>query len=271
MNRLHQEIIDMLKYIHMICVENHIDYSMLGGTMLGAVRHEGFIPWDDDADIGIMRKDITKFTKIVNNSQKKYRVVNYADNMKVPFTFLRIENIETTLIENDRETDYIGGVYIDIFPLDGCPKDSIKKRFRKVHIMKNLHYVTFAPTNKKRNFFKCYTIKFLKMILNSDKIAYKIDKYISRYSVDSTDYVCNYLGRWEMKEAILKSEFLPLKLYRFETIELYGVSNPKSYLTSLYGDDYMIPPEDKGGHHLPSYLNYDLPCAEYKKGKNNEN
>ena len=118
--------LDMLAYIHKVCVENNIRYWVCGGTLIGAIRHNGFIPWDDDIDIDMPRPDFERFKKIADSS--RYMLLT-AENEKYYYASAKLVDNNTVLNENNFEGNIDGlGVFVDIFPLDGLPSDAKKQR-----------------------------------------------------------------------------------------------------------------------------------------------
>lgn len=273
MNEIHEKIYTLLKKLDKICRENSIEYYMLGGTMLGAIRHKGFIPWDDDADIGMPRSSYEKFIEIIDQYKDgEIELCNYRNTNSCPFAFSRLQDTSTTLIEKDRKcAKFVGGVYIDIFPLDGAPNNKVLRKilFKRVIFYKTILFALFTENNKetKRNIIKKVIINFLKMHVNMNKLESKIDRIIRKYDYNKSQYSVNYLGRWKEKESIEKNVMLPATEYYFEGIKLYGANNYDKYLTSLYGKDYMTPPKDieKIGHHEPYYINLNLSYKKYNK------
>ena len=113
-------LLNIAKEFHRVCVENHIPYYMLDGTMLGAVRHKGFIPWDDDMDFGVERQYLAKLETLFNKSHSsRYRLISSKTSKKIINDPVKIEDTRTLVIEPDRA--HIAedmGLNIDIFPLD---------------------------------------------------------------------------------------------------------------------------------------------------------
>lgn len=270
MSELHEIINKCLIEFDKICKQYNLEYYMLGGTMLGAVRHQGIIPWDDDADIGLPRKDYEKLIEVMSHiSNSNYILRNYRNSKNCPFSFSRFEDKNTTLIEKDRGgSDYVGGIYIDIFPLDGTSHFYLLRKLHSLRILfyRYVFYATFAELDANRSFIKYIIIKLIKNYGDSNKIAKKLDKIISKYDYSKSHYVCNHLGRWQQKETIEKKFFAPPKKYLFNNYYLNGVNDAKKYLTSLYGEDYMTPPSRNNmiGHHIPKYINTNLSFKDYK-------
>ena len=125
---LQLRILKNLLAVDKVCKEHNLRYYIMAGTMLGAVRHKGFIPWDDDLDIGMPRAD---YDLLMANAKewlpKPYEAVCAENDKEYPLPFAKVQDADTTLIER-MHLKYLGGVYIDIFPLDGVPESRMAQR-----------------------------------------------------------------------------------------------------------------------------------------------
>lgn len=262
---LHNRLLAMAKDFHQICVENNINYYMLGGTMLGAVRHKGFIPWDDDMDFGIPREDYERFISISNQVLPSYYELKFYKNANnSPIHYAKFIDNRTTLIEEEY-TDYVEGLYIDIFPLDGAGNGTFSDKLR----MKRIIWLERLVKNKCstmeksgiRKIFKAYA-KMRKL----DNLHSSIEKLITAKKLENSALIANYLGAWFEKEIMPKEIMGIPKLYKFEDAEFYGSEDADSYLKNLYGDYMQLPPKDKQVfRHNYHYLNYDIPYRKYQE------
>ena len=132
---LHSRLLSMAKVFHAFCVENGLQYYMLGGTMLGAVRHKGFIPWDDDMDFGMPRKDYDRFLKLAEEKlPAPFEVTCYKNVAKTPIHYAKQIDGSATLVE-DSYHDFVEGLYIDIFPLDATGMSfADRMRMKRMHM-----------------------------------------------------------------------------------------------------------------------------------------
>ena len=256
-------LLEMMKGFHKACSENGINYYMLGGTCLGAIRHSGFIPWDDDIDVGLPRKDYEKFCRIAGDILPSNLVLRYYKNTNnSPFHFVKLINKDTTLIEKNYK-DYLEGVYIDVFPLDGLEKFSFPQKIRAktirfLHVLIMDFYFTGTKSGLKNLLLK------VSKKMNMIKIHSKIDKLMTKDKSDQPEYYCNFLGAWKDREIIKRDVFGNPTLYSFEDSEFYGPENADAYLRSLYNDYMVLPPVEKQvSRHDYYFVDLDLPFTKY--------
>ena len=149
--QIHSRLLLMMKELHRICTENNITYYIIGGTALGARRHNGFIPWDDDVDIGMPRPDYERFSQLAQEKFPEFLELRWYKNTKhSPFQFIKLVDNRTTLKECFYD-NYIEGLYIDIFPLDGVRQNSLFEQMRRKKIW-SLHTMVMVncATKKER-------------------------------------------------------------------------------------------------------------------------
>jgi len=249
----HNILITIASAFDEICRRHQIPYYMIGGTMLGAVRHNGFIPWDDDMDFGVERTYIPKLLEALSVELPSHLKVRTLDNCNCMVSnFYKIEDTRTEVIENWHDNPTGIGINIDIFPLDHGRKSYRQTRLFAAYIFYLLilkDYIYFDP--KFRRGFK----KIMAVILRkTNQIPLKkrlkyIDNLIIKHTKEESGYLINYYGRWREKEIIQKSIFGTPQTYPFENITLYGVANPNTYLSALYGNYMQLPPETKRMKH----------------------
>lgn len=254
LDECHEILLALGKEFHAICIENAIPYYMLGGTMLGAIRHKGFIPWDDDMDFGIPRLYFDRFIEAcAKRNMGHYKLYTKEDSSMVTNDVLKFADTRTIIEETFKgkmEDDNIG-VNIDIFPLDpntgNKSKYSINWKIEKVLKVKG--YVVLDDRN--RPFLKRIVAKVMKCFFS----AKTLDAYVCRLMKqeaenESLEYYANYYGAWGMKETISKEIFGTPTLYNFEDTVFYGAEYPDAYLKSLYNNYMSLPPENKRHIHL---------------------
>lgn len=232
---------------HRICQKHNITYYMLGGTMLGAVRHEGFIPWDDDMDFGVSREYYEKLKDILNKElSHEYGILTVENTDALLIDIIKIQDKRTIIKEQYKENvkeDF--GINIDIFPLDrtairkGCLKQKMLSFLLSIQSYRFLS-IKSRPFTKK---IIALSIKVVLFGLNKLSIINFVNK---QYRINKGQYIANYCDA-----EILPSEVMGIpKLYKFESTQFYGVENAHEYLNSLYGDYMQLPPEGKRHIHI---------------------
>ena len=261
---LQVQLLGMMKVFHKICEENNLRYYMLGGTCLGAVRHKGFIPWDDDVDVGMPRKDYDIFCEKWKEFLPDFMELRYyKTEPKSPFHFAKLIDKRTTLIER-AYTDYIEGIYIDLFPLDAMRKYNIWGKIRSKFIWVGKAALINRCTTEKRNEVHKRIFNFISKRINLSFLHNVVEKMILLEKSDNPNLLCNFFGAWNNREFIKSSVFGTPTLYDFEDTAFYGPQNTDSYLKALYGDYMCLPPESKRVcKHNYYYVNLNLPYKKY--------
>ena len=250
---LKQSLLSIMDSIHHFCEENNIKYFLLGGTMLGAVRHKGFIPWDDDIDIGMLREDYEKFCACYSDSTNSYSLKSIYNDPKYYLPFAKVIDPRISLYEEVPNAPEIGA-YIDVFPLDYIEKDSKNgSAFFEKNIRVVLEELRYLRTRKSRAVWKNLLILISRVLYPKTLNAIAIDREKRAKSVSCskrTPWIANLHGAWKQKEIVPEEFFGQGAKYVFEGREYWGVENYDGYLTCLYRD-YMTPPppEKRVTHH----------------------
>lgn len=230
-------MVDILIEIDRICKDNHIDYWISFGTLLGAVRHKGFIPWDDDIDIVMPRKDYNKFTKIAESKlNKKYLFQNKNTNKNHIVYGTKIRHKKSVYVEfgnEERQPNGYNGIFVDIFPLDRVNK----KHLKTIVFLKNLYHISPFKQKYKSNASRIfnYSLIFLYPFREVFKIiAEKL------FSDDGEIYICGM----EVKFAFWHKYKLvyPIKKIEFEEVFFNCPQHEKIILEKFYGDFMTLPP-----------------------------
>ena len=248
-SEVHQILLNIAKEFTKVCKKNDIPYYMLGGTMLGAVRHKGFIPWDDDMDFGVPRPYYDKLvTALERDLPSPYRCCTYKNHTGVFALILKIDDCRT-VADDPRVRLPLNkkiGVNIDVFPLDYCtPNDKIIKDIHRMIIVYRTIYVGNASRSIWKNAIKTIlsTIWPISRTMMLDQIHTKLSR------VKKGPMLANVFGAWHEKECIPVEWYGDSVVYPFEDTEFYGIKDYDKYLKQLYGD-YMIPPQGDKHIHL---------------------
>ncbi len=245
--------IDLLNELRRVCDENNIKYFLAGGSLLGAIRHKGYIPWDDDIDINMLKEDYDKFLKIFNEKcNNKMKAVSYKNMDGYYYQFAKVTNLETVLVEkNSRDIPGLG-VNIDIFPLyylpDNNPKalDKIYKKQKFLYSFINM-YKTKDIEKATKNKFKLILKKIAIPIIDKLKIykiaLRKIENLTKKYK--KTNTVAYIGGRYARKEIMPASYVSDYKYAEFEGEEYKIPIEIEEYLTKHYGNYMELPPENE--------------------------
>ncbi len=252
--QIKDEELNILLEVDKFCKENNICYCLAGGTLLGAVRHHGFIPWDDDIDICMPRKDYIRFIHTFHSENKNLRVrSNILGNYPHPFTKVINRGIRCLSTYDTSEANKY--LWIDILPVDGLPTDQkeLKKLYKEEdfyrHILKLCSARLGEGKNRARKTVK-YILKPLALLYGEKRAARKMEKIASRYPYKSSEYVGIITwGLYGPGERMKKDEFEKKEYLSFEGHMLPVFSCWDSYLHGLYHDYMTLPPVEKRATH----------------------
>ena len=252
--------LNTLKFIDKVCKENDIKYSLCAGTALGAIRHKGFIPWDDDIDIMMTRENYDKFLNIMDNLQdKNYKCLHFGKKFPNYFyRFAKVVDLNTYVEEINFPRHNDMGLFVDIFPIDGMPEDKAVERTKKYAKWGLIHYTAaskkFIKSDKGvlRTIAKYFVWAFYK-IIGWKHLVKKSDKFLREYKIEDCKYAGVY-DEYESREIMPKEIFDEFIEVDFETSKFPIIKNYDLYLTKLYGD-YMTPPppEKRQQHHIIAF------------------
>ena len=260
LKRLQGTLLNILKDIDKVCKKHNLTYMLIAGTLLGAIRHKGFIPWDDDIDIAMPRDDYEKFIKICEDELSDY-VIQTPYNTKnyfLPFSKLRLKN---TLYDEAavKHIDMFKGIFVDIFPIDNVEKNnfSLKLRALKVRTIRDALAYKFKINNKIMNFKYFYIVFFLRFLPVKWLLLYQ-QKVMKKCKNNQSNYLINFATDQVYRSELTKREnLLPVQEMKFEG-NLFKVPNKsEEYLSQMYGDFMQLPPEDERVAHSPLKIVFD--------------
>ena len=262
--------LDILLFIDRTCRKLNLKYSLAWGTLIGAVRHHGLIPWDDDIDVIMPRKDYMKFILYMCNNEDgltPYKLVSVYNRNYYFYLVSRVTNDETIVIPDkksiQKQKDF--GLFVDVYPLDYCGNtyNQAINFFKKQMIVETFRQMALSDTfqRAKTSIFRTiikYPLFVYSKAMGSDFFLRKLENNVNNINKDYTQYCCSWCGTGGMsaKKLVFPSEwFNELMEVRFEN-QYYFI--PKHYdeiLSQVYGDYMDLPPikERVGHHHYVAY------------------
>ena len=267
--------LDIFQEFDRICKKYSLNYFVLGGALIGAIRHKGFIPWDDDLDIGMMREDMIRFLKVAPRELAgKYYIHDGISDPDYYAPIVRIrDNNSTGICKIDLNRKSNNGIFIEIYPFDHVIDSKIKYNVQKFEI-KCIHHILYLDCyGVKKNIkstVSCNLSSLIVSLIGKKRLFDKMNKIAARYNTIQTEYVdeivTGYNCRYKYTDLVetIETDF-----------EYTKVRIPKGYDSCLkitYGDYMKLPPVDKRNHHSDViYYNPDLPYSDKKATKMAEN
>ena len=249
--------LDLLQAVDAFCEENGIVYSLSCGTMLGAVRHKGYIPWDDDIDICLLRDDFNKMVNLFPRQlNDKYVFVSLERNAKWDRAYGKIFDARTEFFEPNKAKDkgFPLGINIDVFPIDNVPEDeNAWLRYNKFRLFLQKVYSIKYIEFKQRSWYKNISLVLFKTLLipfSKRHLAELLDRWGQKYNkvVDSKKvFECSQ--GLHLKHSFNKSIFFKRNRYPFEDRVFKGFADYDEYLKNAYGDYMKLPPIEKQVSH----------------------
>ncbi|MFS9169322.1 LicD family protein [Streptococcus mitis] len=252
---IQQMELGIMEYIHETCQKIGVKYFLAYGSLIGAVRHKGFIPWDDDMDICMLREDYEKLQDyLIANPDERYEVMSYKNNLNYVYPFMKVQDNQTYLLEEDVRIDSNMGIYVDIFPVDGYEDDvNFKNKMTKLIKKRQLSCYTFKGITNTKSVLNSL-IRYISVIIfyftNTNKYVAQIEELAKSRKVSNYEEV-DYLIYKDMNKPVWRREWLEqVTTGTFEGKEFMIPKNYHEILTSDYGDYMQLPPvEQRVSHH----------------------
>ena len=253
LQEIHNVTLEVMDRVHQICEENDIRYNLMYGTLLGAVRHQGFIPWDDDLDICMLREDYNRFCEITSKGNGRYRLANRANTKDYYYGISRYYDSHYEYHSELPLNPFDLGIFIDLYPLDSCgktPQDS-ESVFRTIE-KKNSEYCCYCNkrslTSPWRNLVRIPYYYYLHMKYGPN-YPKQIDKDIEEIIYKQYDRESPFVGIYwdDFKEfrSVNREDFLDQELVPFEGRRYWIPKRSKEFLSLQYGDYMKLPPENE--------------------------
>ena len=249
---------ELIREVQRICKKNNIHFGMVGGTMLGAIRHHGYIPWDDDADIGFLRSEYEKFREACKTDldQERFYIQDLRDTEGYRWGYGKLRRKGTTFLRLNQEfMPYEQGISIDLMPFDNVPDNEIQRRihFFRCFLYRKIFWSEVGKTTEKNRFirfiYKLLNLIPLNFVINSyqkfiDKGQKRLTKLVRILTFPTPKHVYGYKREW----------YTNLAIYKFDDLKLPGARDYDGYLKVKYGDYMKMPPENKRKVHPVSKL-----------------
>lgn len=261
LKKLHQTEVEILDEIVRLCREHGLTYYLIGGTLLGAVRHKGYIPWDDDLDIAMPRKDYEKFLDIAETGLgPEYYTHSYKNDENYWLAFAKVKKKKTLFLEPynaglGHDTGRLG-IYVDVFPLDDAKKEAGFQRVQK-RIVDGVFAMLIIKRKESRE-RKSILKRVISSLFTKKTLQRLINRVMSFRNGENRPYYVSFGSQYGIvKQTIAKSRYYPPVKLEFEGKE-YDVMNDWDYfLRRIYGADYMkLPPPEKRVTHDPARLSF---------------
>lgn len=265
LQKLHALHLVLANELKRICNKYNIKYFMVKGTLLGAIRHKGFIPWDDDMDFGMKRKNYEKFLQVCKKEldQEKFYLQTEATDELYTFEFAKLRLEGTEIIEEfSKDVNTHHGIFIDIFPFDNVADNVILRFFqiKKFWFYRSLSWVKCGYGSKlRKKEFKYKVTKIVSKLFSIEFIKKQKKIGLTKYNNKNTKYIICGDGHFGIKKEIINSEWIEaVTEYQFEDEIFLGIKDYDNYLKHFYGDYMTLTPEGKRNRHHRISINYGI-------------
>ena len=251
----------MLLELDTYCRENNIEYSLWAGSLLGAIRHKGFIPWDDDVDVIMPRPDYERFLNLLREKPiPGIRLKHHQDDPDYLLPFVKLIDETTELVEGHTKNQKLG-VYVDIFPIDGMPESPLKKKIQRT-LCRTAFYVLYLNLMDRREATTLHE-KMIECILKpiaksipAKWLAKWNDRCAAKYSYETSNEICVLTHSILAKKDYKKTMVFPTVYTEFRNTRISVSQQWDACLTKMYGDYMTPPPEDQqqGKHTVRAWV-----------------
>ena len=254
--------LQLVKAVLSICERHQLTVFMMGGTFLGAVRHKGFIPWDDDVDLGMSREDYETFLRVAPQELPQgYVLRHFAKDPDMPYYPAQVVDPSFEILDTSAQIAKTRSAWIDLFPLDGMPKGKVGCFFHKYRLLYLRMMLKFSQFSQvvavnlahrplhERILIAVGKHLHLESRLDTNKRMQLIDRCLKKYPYETAAQVVNFMGAYKFREMFPKKIYDSLSEYPFEDLRLLAPSDYDTVLHQMYGDYMTPPPQDEQNKH----------------------
>ncbi len=248
--------LEVMVFVDKICRRENIKYSLAGGTLIGAIRHKGFIPWDDDIDIIMTRQEYDKFLAVMDKEENgQFKNLHYGPEFPNYFyRFSKVIDLSTSLQERELIMHKDMGIYVDVFPADNIIFEKRNKIIKKSVFYSRMLEYSFSKKlvlkNKglKKSILLCFAYPIAK-IFGPYFWRNKAEKLMLKYNSERTDYLYPHSGCYRERDVLKKEYFDELIDVEFEGYKFLAFKKYDEYLRHVFGDYMKLPPKEKQVPH----------------------